>query len=549
MKTFNVLFVDDQRAQMERTEALADAMNGALVLDYAASRSDALALIAANFYHLAIVDVSLQADGEPDEYGGLHVLSRLQELRPFCERLLLTTVNEDRHEVLEAFFPERGSRELLVHGFVDKMVTRLRAHEIVQDRAERWLANPVEMLGADEVLEQIERQDVRGRELSPQHGHIKPTSAEIESVLSKLFGQGKARQMSGIDSINSVELQRISEGWSKSVVLWCEPSIGDRPGPRCLVKVGPREDSIEEVERYESFVRFGLGLDHRVELLTYEVGDTIGAACYTHFEARGERQDDLQHLFNDCETAAWNVIRRLFDAESQSWTADTSVEEDLAGFFVREYRKPIRHLLKSLREFVDRSPQLSMNGDRTAVQWGERSLPIPTNEDLGLAAFSRAFPACIVHGDLHGGNVLVTGSGQPVLIDYRNMGRGPRVLDFVSMEVSVRMATGPAEELAELGPDLFDREQEWWRRDWQLGNGANPEPRPVSRPYLEEVSTVIRSLANKNHDEVTPTEYAATALLRSLRIMSASAPQDPHRLRLLPFLSMLTDVIRQSGGE
>jgi CheY-like chemotaxis protein len=554
MRSFNVLFVDDQRAQMDRTEELTDTIDG-LVLHYAASSEEALALVAEHFFHLAIVDVSLRGpNGEPDMFGGLHVLRRLRELRPFCERLLLTTVNEDRHEVLDAFFPEKGDGQLLVHGFVDKMTTKLRAHEIVQDRAERWLGHQVDLPGAERVLDHLAARGVVGQELSPRHGAIRPTSDEVETVLAKLFGQGRIRPLSGVDTIDVVELELISQGWSRAAVLWCEPSIGDRPGPRCLVKVGPRDESIQEIDRYESYVRFGLGLNHRVELLGSEVGDTIGAACYTHVEARGEQQRDLQYLFDqgpEGQAVAISALERLFDHRSQAWTADVSVEDDLAGFFVREYNKPLRHLHRGLRSFVERSPQLSFDGDRTSVEWDGRSLPVPTSDDLGLAAFSRSFPACVVHGDLHGGNVLVTDSGQPVLIDYRNMGRGPRVLDFVSIEVSVRMTAGAVAEVDEAGPDLFDRERADWDRDWSgpgdgdgsIG-GGDEWAGAASAATSQRVSSVIRRLARANHPDVTPTEYAVTAMLRTLRVLSAMAPEDRHRLRLLPYLSVLTDLIR-----
>ncbi|MEL6981321.1 MAG: phosphotransferase, partial [Actinomycetota bacterium] len=537
---------------------LEDTIDGLQVF-YAASSAEALDHMASTYFHMAIVDVSLRGpNGEPDMFGGLHVLRRLRELRPSCERLLLTTVNEDRHEVLEAFFPEKGGGERLVDGFVDKMVTKLRAHEVVQDRAERWLDHQVELPGADQVLDHLASRGVQGNELSAEHGAVQTTPAEVESVLARLFGQGRVRPVAGIDTIDVVELEMISQGWSKSAVLWCEPSIGDRPGPRCLVKVGPREDSIQEIDRYESYVRFGLDLNQRVELLNSALGDTIGAACYTHADARGGQQRDLQHLFNGETDLAITALEELFDHRAQAWTADRSVEKDLAGFFVREYNKPLRHLQRGLRDFVERCPEVAFGAERTSVSWAGQQLAVPTVEDLGLATFSGSFEACVVHGDLHGGNVLVTETGQPVLIDYRNMGRGPRMLDFVSLEVSVRMASGSVSELEEAGADLVSWEREAWSADWDLAAGDRA---PVATqgpssgledavdPYWRRVSSTIRTLARAGHPEVVPTEYAVTAVLRILRVMSAVAPEDHHRLRLLPFLSILTDVIRAAEDD
>lgn len=539
MRSFHVLFIDDEEAQVRPVKELEQDIEG-LRVDFAPDQPTALDLIARSFYHLAIVDVSLQG-GAREDTDGLFIMERLREARPYCERLLHTTVaSEDRREVLKALAPALGQNERLAHGYVDKVDPGLRAPEVVRDRAERWLARPVSIIGAEDLLDHLLSREIEGLGLSNRHGKIKPTEVEIETVLSELFGQGQMPSDFGADTI-SVDLHLISVGWSKSVVLWCDPSSKDRIGPRCLVKIGPRLDSVQEVDRYRSFVRYGLGLNYRVELLASVVGDTIGAACYTHFEARGDSQNDLQHLFNDENRMANVAIEQLFDPGSPFWTADPSTGSDLALFFQDEYSQSIRDLVRSFEAFVDRRPELSLAGNRRAVDWGNLTAPVPCHEDLAMPAFSGRYGACLVHGDLHGGNVLVTSSGQPVLIDYRNMGRGPRLLDFVSLEVSLRMSTSAVSRIEVLGPELFGLERQVWDASW-----SDRPPDAGPRPYWEQTSLLIRDLAIKNNPEATPIEYAATALLRTMRVLSAFAPEDDHRLRLLPFLSVLTDVLRQS---
>jgi hypothetical protein len=46
-------------------------------------------------------------------------------------------------------------------------------------------------------------------------------------------------------------------------------------------------------------------------------------------------------------------------------------------------------------------------------------------------------PVCIVHGDLHTGNILLA-DGQPYLIDFADCGPGPPFADFAKLEVSMR---------------------------------------------------------------------------------------------------------------
>jgi hypothetical protein len=44
---------------------------------------------------------------------------------------------------------------------------------------------------------------------------------------------------------------------------------------------------------------------------------------------------------------------------------------------------------------------------------------------------------CCVHGDLHGGNVLVNAAGAPVMIDYGDVKEGPAAIDPVTLELSI----------------------------------------------------------------------------------------------------------------
>lgn len=91
---------------------------------------------------------------------------------------------------------------------------------------------------------------------------------------------------------------------------------------------------------------------------------------------------------------------------------------------------------------------------------------------------------------------------------------------------------------------LFELEQQVWEASWGgRAHGAGP------RPYWEQTALLIRELATKNNPEATATEYAATALLRTMRVFSAFAPEDEHRLRLLPLLSVLIGVLRESSSD
>jgi hypothetical protein len=67
-----------------------------------------------------------------------------------------------------------------------------------------------------------------------------------------------------------------------------------------------------------------------------------------------------------------------------------------------------------------------------------------------------------IHGDFHGGNILVTSLGRPAIIDYGDIGEGPLSLDAITLEFSLLFHPGsplleeewPTEEAARKWGDL-----------------------------------------------------------------------------------------------
>ena len=77
---------------------------------------------------------------------------------------------------------------------------------------------------------------------------------------------------------------------------------------------------------------------------------------------------------------------------------------------------------------------------------------------------SMAISMCYQHGDLHGANVLVDSLGEPLMIDFGNLGPAPACLDPIVLELSVlfhpqgREATGEW-ATAEMAEHWFDVER------------------------------------------------------------------------------------------
>ena len=538
MNTFSVLLVDDDRSQLEAIEDLDEDRPG-LEIHYAANQREALDIIERHHLQLAIVDVSLRGDPQPDT-DGVFVLTVLRTIRPSCERILLTTIqSENRREAIRALAPERGE-PAMAQGLVDKLDVHLRARQLIAERASRWLHAPVQVQNLPALAQQLSDRGVVGVGISPARDKLRVTDAEVEFVLSRLFGQGDTDPDRAVDLVDEVEMNLISEGWSRSVVAWCEPraSKSGRTGPRCVVKIGPRADAEQEIQRYRSYVRYGVAFRYRVELLDHVLGDTVGAVCYSYGSGHSTVSESLQQMFDEERDEAIRCLDLLYDPQEKHLLADVTRANDLVLFFKHEYGRDSTQLIRELRRFVDRHDALNLVNENGSVKWRDEVFAIPRPEEFGSGRYIGPYSACVVHGDLHGGNVLVANDAQPVLIDYRNMTRGPRLLDFASLETSLRMLPSlVSRPESEVMGDV-ELERAVWNATW------NKEE--VSfEPYWARVSIHLHELMSQNFPDCGEWEYAATSLLRALRVFAATAVQDAHRLRLLVWISVLETRLRE----
>jgi hypothetical protein len=169
--------------------------------------------------------------------------------------------------------------------------------------------------------------------------------------------------------------------------------------------------------------------------------------------------------------------------------------------------------------------------------------------------FTNPVPACIVHGDLHGGNVLVGDGNQPHLIDYATVGMGPRALDFATLEAGVRLEAlklrntegkwvdDPRKD-AEVLPEIIEQSAEdadVWRRVWR--NDESPQPGELS---WQAAAYQIGRLAKENAREpgLTQSEYAATCLMWCIRLYDGLEDTSfQKKTRLLVWIAHLISVL------
>lgn len=134
---------------------------------------------------------------------------------------------------------------------------------------------------------------------------------------------------------------------------------------------------------------------------------------------------------------------------------------------------------------------------RERVLWPDDFAKVVAKHSLDWVAEFESRPAqtiwCIVHGDLHGENALVAENGTPVLIDYGDVGPGPRSLDPISLEFS--LIFHPESPIVNGAWPSREQAERWFDLDAYLVDCPMPRFVAATRAWAERAAAGRRELA------------------------------------------------------
>jgi hypothetical protein len=309
---------------------------------------------------------------------------------------------------------------------------------------------------------------------------------------------------------------------------------------------------------------------HRVELLGHSEDTVLGAVCYSF--AGGILGKSLQSLDEQlCVPERAQLVRKVMDSlfgkPARSWYAVTAERVAAMPYVTRTHEVDLESCHDQLddagRALARHGEGISFtaadarhDGELTA---GKAKLRLPRRTIWGDGVFQNALPTCLVHGDMHGGNVMVELDGESLsrvcLIDYANAGPGPRLTDFVALEASVRLrdmqailtelGVGSKRELDDAGyrraamraAARVGDERKVLRAVWDEGAGEAPEA-PWALTAMQ-----LSLLAHANFDwldegRLEESEYLAMALPCAFRHMGFHISQLA-RIRFAAWISAL----------
>jgi CheY-like chemotaxis protein len=379
-----VLVIEDDQDFVDELSVTLSRLDGPPELTVTRSRDSASAQLERQFFDLIILDLKIPTlDGalDADPGHGRAVFARALQSAPGTPVFVLTG------SPAEDFFQEMLDRKRHVNiwgaGEVGT-VTFLRKSSFSE-----LSTKLAPFAAAVQRLSEVEFQ--RGNtDLSTQ-----------DDRLIRIF----ARRVNGVRCVGSLIGGGLSS--AKVIRLKVTNSAGERVHD-AVVKLGTLAEVREESARYKNHIsKLGPAATPR-ELETLEFGAKDRAAVF--YSLMDGFDQDAFEVCSQAGTIPGIVIRNAQEI-MRPWSDG-----------VGETRKPIREIRQRL--ISDDAFQQATKG---------RSM-------LWLQEFEKREIQtrwCSIHGDLHGGNILVRSDGTCVLIDYGDVGEGPASLDPITLELSL----------------------------------------------------------------------------------------------------------------
>ncbi len=565
-----VLIFDDEQDTHEAARQQVARLDCPIQLIPARTAFEASEILDQRYIDFALIDLY----GPDGSLAGIELLRYLSSIGHHADVALMTHLDVDVRQtgLLSAI---AASSQPHVVNFIDKRSSRSFVAEALEDSCSRLKASDLKIENLEFLVQLVDSRR-RGYERGagrPLRDSPEEIAVELDRLCRQLFAERPDGARTTRITVSLEPLERL--GLSAAVAVKAVVSLGmagvtTTSSHECVLKVGPRDEIAEEASRYIEFVRFGVRLEERVELLSYATGDVLGAVVYSMAGGTQGSLTSLDELFEDDVDKSASVIARLF--ANTSWY-HTPVESGVPrDYFADTYRvdlvaafdQMVRVLNKTLPRVGGELREGSSAGEPTTiVEPGGKLLELPNRAFTGSGPLLQERPWCLVHGDMHGGNVMVellaeSDHDVPVLgrinlIDYRQSGPGPRCIDSAALECAIRMSHAQSLRHA---PDIDDeakmRQALRCSTDEELLYRSILQPESIDElptsSWSKLSATVIESTFSAfAKDPVEPDEYLITCLLYGQR--QFRYPLDRiARIRIAAWLSGLYAAYKNRNG-
>lgn len=430
---YRILVVDDAPELLSKLRGLLDAVGCSIIT--ATSRAEALALLQQKLFHIAVIDVRLE-DSDPRNREGLQLVRELREIDPSMG-VIIMSVHADIQDVLD---------------MIQTLPGKTGVFEVSRSLASRFIyKSPSELEKLPEVVYQVFQDVVKidwKVKISDPRGLIPLLSCnmycskappppaeqikvELDELLRKLFAAH--------DRIDLIPIAAQKSGYSKAHVIQVDRYEGGEKGASQIAKIGEHALIEREIMRFREHIGRLTDVNrYPVALTPIHRTRTLGAMIYTFLNMNGRiidfaqvyhylgSQERIDHLLKNLFTDTLSMQRRHTHGLFQG--------ANLGAIYTELLRIKPDELMAKQEELLTLVK---------AIRKGEYARKFYLRDGTGMlnpTAFALTetlkndYYEATIHGDLHGRNVLVDKRWDTWLIDFADLGRGPMLQDFITME-------------------------------------------------------------------------------------------------------------------
>ncbi len=467
-------------------------------------REEAMRLLKAERFHLAVLDVRLDESDE-DNREGLELMRQIKAYDPTI-RVIILTGYANVEMVTDALRPKSDGMPP-AYSFVEKANSE-ELIEFVQSafKSEIKINWDMAIRSSGNLLHKIPARLRFTDQPRPPAGQL---DAEIDELLRKLFF-----------TCDKVTISPMKQGFSGAAVFKVKPDFHHRGrGESVVAKLG-EWPLIEEEERNFTQAVQGIVGGHRLpQRLELARTRSLGGLIYS-FAGLGDATGFVEFYTKTTPSDIIPVLENLFLETCFPWGRSRKVVQPSFSFtdhyFSHLHLNPtkLRRALSTL--FGKRHRLSSVNDTDSRLRFGENALinPVDFVLDHPLVGKASLVP---VHGDLTGYNIILDHHRETWLIDFGRTGQGTLLQDFASLENFVKFS------LLKSGDPL-----PFYHWESNLANTPTLQPPsglldltpPDQFSKAHQVILAIRQLAYQVSGDGHLTEYLISLLFHALKLIT-----------------------------
>lgn len=430
-----ILVVDDEERWRE---LLLDTLSSdGFEVDTAASKPEALALLSARLYHLAVLDIRMELQDSYNEQG-MELLRELEYLQ-YGEviRVIILSAFGSEEQMREAFRDYRAAdfvdkkKNFLDTVFLERVRDSFRTMEINLDLEISWQRG-------SSALKAVEGLTIEGSRIRAARDAAvaERCALELEDLFCRLFHNARQLLLHPLGAA----------GLSGTGVLWAQPVYDHGGGRAVVVKFGAAGLIEKEYRNFVKYVQPYVGGGRSTHAQTRRRTPRLGGIVYSLLGEEGEQLEDFATFYRRSDTAAvLQAIDHLFGNTCKAWYASPGHVHilDLTRRYTEGLGIKPEALERAWREglkTVQGKDQLHFSG-LTGRRTVRNPFPFLAGQSIEVSSYE-----IITHGDFNDQNILVDAGGRCWLIDFQGTGPGHILRDIAQLDAAVRIRLLPPEE-------------------------------------------------------------------------------------------------------